>query len=333
MARPEDISFVIQGELKSELYPEITKNIRQFFPYAEIVLASYVGTDVRGLDYDKLALVKDPGCLHNSDQPNAKPNNVNRQIQTTLAGLKVATGKYAFKLRSDFLINGQDFLSYFNQFPMTDHKYKIFENKILAPIFFARDPRAKKDKLPFHPSDIAFFGLRSDLLNLFDIPLMPKEEATYYKYKKNFYCRYTPEQYLWINCLRKNSKNIECDHYRDCNDSIAEETERYIASNFIYLDYEQFNLTPTEKLRLFSENEFDNIITHIEWQKLYKQYVDITHQVPDKDKVRDTIMHKFKRIRQYAILAKYMVFLIPLKGIRRSLRRRLIKHMTKDIRL
>lgn len=329
----DEISFIIQGEHKPEIYQQITQNIRKFFPNAEIVLATYTGTDIKGLDYDKIALVKDPGSFPYNNQPNAKTNNINRQILTTLNGLKVATRKYAFKLRSDFVLNGRDFLSYFNQCPKSDPKYNIFDHKILSSTFFARDPRAKNKSLPFHPSDLAFFGLRTDLLNLFDIPLMTKEESTYYKHKNSLYCRYLPEQYLWINCLRKNGKNIVCDHQRDCNDSIAEETERYIASNFIYLDYEQFNLTPTEKLRLFSENEFDNIITHIEWQKLYKQYVDITHQVPDKDKVRDTIMHKFKRIRQYAILAKYMVFLIPLKGIRRSLRRRLIKHMTKDIRL
>ncbi len=328
-----NISFVIQGELKPEIYPQITKNIRRFFPGAEIVLATYVGTSINGFDYDKVALIEDPGAYPYNSQPKAKPNNVNRQIQTTLAGLNIATRKYVFKMRSDFILNGRDFLSYFNQFPKSDPKYNVFDNKILAAVFFARDPRVKDHPLPFHPSDIAFFGLRSDLLNLFDIPLMPKEEATYYKHKKNLYCRYVPEQYLWINCLRKNGKNIVCDHQRDCNASIAEETERYIASNFIYLDYNQFNLIPTKKLRLFSENKFDNIITHIEWQKLYKQYVDTTHQVPNRDKVRDTIMHKLKRTRQYALIAKFMTFLIPLKGIRRSLRRKLIRAMTKNIRL
>jgi hypothetical protein len=329
----DEISFIIQGEFKPEIYPQITKNIRQFFPGAEIVLATYAGTNAKGLDYDKLALVEDPGYYPYDDRPKAKPNNINRHIRTTLSGLKIATRKYAFKIRSDFIVNGRDFLAYFSQFPKSDPKYKIFENKILASVFFSRDPRVKSYPMPFHPSDTAFFGLRTDLINLFDIPLMPKEEATYYKLKTTSFCRYVPEQYLWINCLRKNGKDIQCDHQRDYNPQISEETERYAVSNFIYLDYGQFNLTPPKKLLLFSENEFDNIITHIEWQMLYKKYVDTTHQVPTEDKLRDTIMIKFKRVRLYSLVAKYTVFLIPLKGIRRKLRKTLIKYMTKDFSL
>ncbi len=333
MIDSKEISFIIQGELKSGIYPQITKNIRQFFPGAEIVLASYVGTDETGLDYDKLALVEDPGSCPYDDKPKAKINNVNRQIQTTFAGLKAATRKYAFKMRSDFILGGRNFITYFNQFPKADAKYKIFESKILSPVFFARNPRKGQKPLPFHPSDIAFFGLRTDLLNLFDIPLMPKEEAKYYKYKKHFYCRYVPEQYLWINCLRKNGKNIKCDHQRDCNSSIAEETERYAASNFIYLDYKQFNLAPPKKLLLFSENDFDDVITHIEWQKLYKQYVDTSHQVPEVDNLRNTIMGKFKRVKQCGTIARLLFFWFPLPRIRRKLRNKVGKYMIKNITL
>lgn len=333
MINNKDISFVIQGELKFDIYPRITKNIRKFFPDAEIVLATYKTTDITGLDYDKVALVEDPGYFPYNDQPKAKPNNVNRQIATTLAGLKAATRKFAFKLRSDFIINGNGFLDFFDKFPKSDPKYKVFENKILSPVFFARNPRKGQKPLPFHPSDIAFFGLRSDLLNLFDIPLMQQSETAYYKYKKEKNNRYVPEQHLWINCLRKNGKDIKCDHQRDCNTSIAEETERYSVSNFIYLDYNQFNLMPPKKLLLFSGNDFDDVITHIEWQELYKRHIDNSHIVPDKDKVRDTIMGKFKRTKQYQTFARLIVFWIPLRGIRRGLRNRIAKYMTRNIQL
>lgn len=329
----KDISFIIQGELKSDIYQQTTKNIRQFFPDAEIVLATYTGTDTTGLDYDQCTLIKDPGFYYYSNAKKSKINNINRQIQTTLNGLKVATRKYAFKLRSDFIINGSDFIKYFNKFSESDPKYKIFEKKILASVFFSRDPRKKERPLPFHPSDIAFFGLRTDLLNFFDIPLMPKEEVHYYEFKNTLNCRYVPEQYLWINCLRKNGRYIQCDYKWDCNDHIAEETEHYIASNFVYLEYEQFNLIPPNKLRLFVENDFDSVITHIEWQKLYKQYVNYVHEVPEIDIVRNEIDRKLKLLKKRIKLAKYLAALIPLPLVRRSFRAKLTKYLLKNIQL
>ncbi len=329
----KDISFIIQGELKSEIYQQTTKNIRLFFPDAEIVLVSYTGTDTTGLDYDQCALIEDPGFYYYSNTKKSKINNINRQIKTTLNGLKIATRKYAFKLRSDFVINGSDFIKYFNKFSESDPKYKIFEKKILASVFFSRDPRTKESPFPFHPSDIAFFGLRKDLLNLFDIPLMPKEEAHYYQFKKALMCRYLPEQYLWINCLRNNGKYIQCDHQRDCNDHIVEDTERYIVSNFIYLEYEQYNLIPPKKLRLFSENDFNNVITHVEWQKLYKKYVNYLHEVPEIDVSRNKIDRKLKWAKKRKKLAKYLVTLIPLSIVRRNFRSKLTKYLLKDFQM
>jgi hypothetical protein len=63
---------------------------------------------------------------------------------------------------------------------------------------------------PFHPSDIAFFGRTEDLLTLFDIPLMTEAEA-YWDKKNARFNRYVPEQHIFINCLRKKGKVVQCD--------------------------------------------------------------------------------------------------------------------------
>lgn len=333
MIASKDISFIIQGELKSDIYTQSTKAIREIFPEAEIVLASYIGTDTTGLDYDQCTLVEDPGFYYYGNALKSKTNNINRQIQTTLNGLKIAKGKYAFKVRSDFIINGIDFIRYFNDFPESDPEYKVFEKKILASVFFSRDPRKNEFPLPYHPSDIAFFGLRTDLLKLFDIPLMPKNEAHYFEFNGISSCRYVPEQYLWITCLRNNGKDIKCDYQWDCNDQIAEDTERYIVSNFIYLEYEQFNLIPTKKLRLFSENDFNSLITHIEWQKLYKKYVNHLHEVPELDIQRNELDQKLKLVKKRIKLAKYLAALIPLSLLRRHLRLKLTKYFIKKYQI
>jgi hypothetical protein len=316
------------------MYPKITKNIRRLFPGAEIVLATYIGMNTAGLDYDKVALVEDPGFYLYDNTENPKENNVNRQIATTVAGLRAATRLYAFKLRSDFVLTGRGFLDYFNQFLKTDTEYRVFEKKILSCVFFSRDPR-RDNSFPFHPSDIAFFGLRADLLNLFDIPLMPKEEAAYYQFKKIKYVRYLPEQYLWINCLRKNGKDIKCDHQRDCDDRIAEDTERYLVSNFINLDWVQFDLSVPKRLTLFSKNNFQDVITHIEWQRLYKRYLDNVLIVPERNCMREFIERNTAILKRYKLLAKLCAMPLGFGKIlgtfRRKTRKRIFEFLTRKI--
>jgi len=317
----KDISVVVQGAV-SEKTPECLKSIRTSLPDAEIVLATYINTDINGLDYDKAALIEDPGSYPYSNHPNSsRPNNINRQIKTTLEGLKTATRKYAFKLRSDFLINGCGFLDYFDKFPKSDPDYKIFKYKILSCVFFARNPH---NHHPFHPSDIAFFGLREDLINLFDIPLMTKDESTAYEANGYSYCQYVPEQHLWIKCLLKNGKTTGLKHQRDVNDKNAADSEKYTASNFIYLDWNQFNLTAPTHLKTFAYNDFNDTITHVEWRTLYKQYVDNAHEIPEKDETRDYI----NSFRSYRLLANIITFLIPFKKTRRKLRRKILERMT-----
>ena len=293
----EDISFVIQGAINKEITSKTIASIRKYFPKSEIVLGTYNGTDVSELVCDKIELVEDPGFFLSYDNPSCfTKNNVNRQIKTTLAGLNVATRKYAFKIRTDFIISGRRFINYFDKFQKYDIDYKIFNHKILSCVFFARNPRTKNEYPPFsfHPADIAFFGLRTDLLNLFNIPFMTWEESVAIKRPDLglCHCKYVPEQHIWVNCLRKNGKNIEFDYARHINENIAEETEKYAVSNFIYLDWKQFNLIPPKHLVLSENNkilQFDDVITHIEWQRLYKRYLDNSLVVPDKDKMRKLI--------------------------------------------
>jgi hypothetical protein len=293
----KDISVVVQGPVYKKLTLKCLNSIRKHLPGAEIILSTWKGSDIDGLDHDILILNDDPGFyLYQSNH--AAKNNVNRQIATTLAGLKAAAHKYAFKIRTDFIISGRGFLNYFDNFQKYDIGYKVFNRKILSCVFFARNPRPKTEfpPYPFHPSDIAFFGLREDLLNLFDVPFMTKEEAVTCKTHEGInFCRYVPEQYIWVNCLRKNGHKINFDHQRDISGKNIEDTEKYAVSNFIYLDWKQFNLIPPKHLVLNENNkvlQFDDVITHIEWQRLYKQYLDNSLAVPDRDDLRKLINRK-----------------------------------------
>ena len=70
---------------------------------------------------------------------------------------------------------------------MSDPGHKIFDHKIIDCSYFARHP-GRHQYLAYHPSDIALFGKTSDLLNLFDVPLMTESESGYWE----------KENILWI---------------------------------------------------------------------------------------------------------------------------------------
>ena len=84
---------------------------------------------------------------------------------------------------------------------------------------------------------------------------------------------------------------VDCDFYDDSNPNAIEQTEHYFASNFVFLDFEQFNLNPTKdtfSLQKYPLN-FGSCYTHNEWLGLYKKYVDENIKLPQKDEVRELI--------------------------------------------
>ena len=65
----EDITFIIQGKIcnKDKYHRESTKHalktIRKNFKKSQIILSTWEGEDVSGLEYDKVIFNKDPGAL------------------------------------------------------------------------------------------------------------------------------------------------------------------------------------------------------------------------------------------------------------------------------
>jgi len=320
---PSDISVIVQGAVDKNLTPICLHSIRKILPRAEIVLSTWDGTDVSGLDYDKLVLNKPVAAQRYSSYFDDKINNINRQIVLTLVGLRATTRKYAFKIRTDFLLNSADFLKYFDLYDKTNKKYKVFKHKILSCTNFARNPRHDAYQYLFHPSDIAFFGLRSDLINLFDVPLMTKHEETYYKRNGFTHNRYVPEQYLWVNCLNKNGHKIHFNRFRAPSSKLTDDTEKYFVSNFIFLSWDQFGLVPPKKftdLANYRLYDYISCITHSQYLELYKKYLDSDIAVP-YDNLHHNLKLLYARHRLCVFCARLSVlFLFAFPSMRRKLR-------------
>ncbi len=269
MIKDKDISIVIQGPIlgSSEINGgiEITKSVclraRKLFPKSEIILSTWEGQNTNLLIYDKLILNKDPGGTPFNYGDHKTLNNCNRLIVSTYAGMRAASSKYIFKIRSDLFIISKSFLEYFYKFKYFDQNCKFVKNRIIAfSIYSLKSERTSSFDMarPYHISDWAYFGHKQDLLNLYNVPLVKEPEFSQWfltrcKYFNDVYPRrlwkMSPEQYITSTFFNK-FKNIKFQHSNDVTNNNVEISEKLIVNNFLVLDQTQFSLISLKHLNL-----------------------------------------------------------------------------------
>ena len=97
MINSNEISVVVQGAIDKENTPKCLKSIRKVFPQAEIILSTWEGANVEGLDYDEVIFNKDPGGVKDPFVPTFT-NNLLRQMVSTKSGVKKAGRKQLFPI-------------------------------------------------------------------------------------------------------------------------------------------------------------------------------------------------------------------------------------------
>ena len=192
-----DISVVVQGPIVKHKTEKCLKSIRKNLPEAEIILSTWEGSSIDGLDYDILVINIDPGAVRQKKFTTAKVfSNLNRMVLSTNNGLEKAERKYTLKLRTDACIDNTGFLNLFEKFPARCDEYKLFEHRILASTLyskFAITDHENKVEIPFHVSDWWFFGLTSDLKK-FLLSSKPVEEP----YFSNYFDAQKPHSTMFI---------------------------------------------------------------------------------------------------------------------------------------
>ena len=274
---PPSITVVVQGPVTIDLTKRCLDSIRQYLPGAHIILSTWTDSPLENLDYDTLVLNQDPGGfpLFWEDSSNIL-NNVNRQIKSTLTGLKKVKTKYTLKIRTDMALTGTGFLNYFGKYPKS--KKTILNDRVLTCSFFTRNPRHKKTPLPFHPSDWFFFGKTQDILNIWDVPLMPVSDQNYFskaspapsKIFKYLKSRFFPEQFIWISFLKKHL-SISCRHALDISNENIELSEQSFANNLVILPLQTLNLRFL-KGSIAANYRPDLIYTYQGWKTLYNNH-------------------------------------------------------------
>ena len=225
MIDTSDISVIIQGPIDWSIDPvtqdgmtlALTRSIRDLMPGAEIILSTWSGQDLSAMDCDIVCLSVDPGTQ--GALPGFTPNNVNRQILSTLSGLKKASRPYCLKIRSDMVLESVDYLKHFEFFSEGFRRVMPDERLFLSPILTnnlsSRKTSAVTVRLPDHPllfhvSDHVQFGQKEDLLKLWDIPLQSAGDALWFlershpnRWRLEELSRLAPEQYILTSALGK----------------------------------------------------------------------------------------------------------------------------------
>ncbi len=272
----KDISVVVQGAVDRQHTPVCLESIRKILPGSEIILSTWEDCDVSNLDYDVLVESKDPGSVFMDDVFHVK-NNVNRQILSTKNGLKKTNRLYAIKIRSDMCVVGTQFLRLFTMFPERNDSCKFLRKRVVIDNLYCANPY--KTNFCFHVSDWFFFGLREDLLNIFDIDLQVDSENDSFFTGTNrpkldpiptWKFRYIPEQYIWISFLKKNGLEFKFDYFTDISNYNIMVTELSFANNLIISDYEESGV----KFLKFNPYKFDYTAQYRfnDWLGLYRKY-------------------------------------------------------------
>lgn len=239
MIRACDITVVVQGDLRP-ITKDALKSVRTALPGARLVLSTFQTEKIGEFAdcVDDLVLSPDPGA-----QPpfvmasDAAPNNTNRQLLTTQAGLARVKTPFAVKMRTDCVLCGTGFVKLLEQIVAADG----VRDRLVVSSFYTRHPRGLACYL-FHVSDWFAFGATARVKLFFGAPLMPLEEATWFERHahletgtyaaRRFRARFTPEQYITNHFAH--ALGYKTPHYlNDVSKTLVQEYEFFLANEVI----------------------------------------------------------------------------------------------------
>lgn len=275
MIKNEEITFVVQGPVVSGVTNNCLTSIRHHYPGAIIVLSTWEGTSLEGLDYDKVVASVDPGDCGLMFPNLSNVNNINRQIVSTHNALKTVYTRYAVKTRTDFVLTNNNLKNYLDKYReyTIDSSLRCFSERIVA--------LGAHRMYPYFVMDFVFAGRSRDLKKLFDIPLMSMRDAQYfpshmpiclseyYKMPANF--RLIPEQYLVSSALKQDITD-----YSVNTPDVIEHSNLALASNFVLLDFERVGVVPVkESLKWLLKQDKNTFVFYEDWLNMYKYYIGL----------------------------------------------------------
>ncbi len=284
-----DISIVITGIVENTT-KQTLRSIKKYIPKSEIILSTWENsdlTDVKGL-YDKLVLNKDPKAVIFDDKEK-KQNNLNRILVSSQNGIKAATRKYVLRLRSDLILKNNNVLKLADDFKVRNPEKSLFKQRIFAYDIFSIKYNIKKtirQRMLFHVSDWCYFGLKEDLEEFFNVPLVKEPDFSRYfeshtKPSEDIHqsrlWKMSPEQYFTSSNAAKVFKNLKFENYLDITPENIRISEDFIINNFRVFTQKEWGISTLK-------NQYKNqkmlvwlpftYYSNSEQKKDYKRYCD-----------------------------------------------------------
>jgi hypothetical protein len=296
MIESKEISVVVQGAVNVKITEKCIESIRQNLPDAEIILSTWENAEVSTLDYDEVVINRDPGGNgYIRLFPEKQKSNLNRQLVSSLNGLKQATRKYALKIRTDMMIQNLGFLKY----------YELYGNQISKETFFKQ--RVMVDGIvtlynsAFSIGDWWTFGLKDDLIAWYSCPLSNEKENDIYCFEQNnkpkfadVICQYPPEQYICYNYLKKyydiNYDNLYCNSSEN-----IDITKNFIIDNLICIEYSKSGIVLEKAKNIVNPISFEFNLPLIKWVDLIRDKYEVLPGDYNQLKKEEIIYHlKYK---------------------------------------
>ena len=245
----DDITAIVQGPIEKDLTQKCLRSIRNLLPGARIVLSTWQGSDVTGLDYDSLVYNDDPGS--NVNMPYLFGGNVdinfNRQLVSTSSALELVDTRYTLKIRTDMALINDGFCKYFYCYPRREKKWALFKERIVVPFYiWCSNDLMLNGKLvhfhqPYYMNDNAWFGLTDDIRTLVKCQKkLPKEGFCLdYYFGESGYKRacISPENVFFVNAFSQKFTDVCYDDitlYHEHHE-VNERSYRLIMNNFLIL--------------------------------------------------------------------------------------------------
>ena len=311
----KDITFLVHGPDINNITNKCISKISQIFPSSPIIFSTWDDSSIKKYPNCLTIINKDPGAefyncpknsyicmsderkreyiLHNKHfivYP--KYNNINRMLTTIKSAISLVKTPYVCKIRSDLILKNKHFLAYWDKYSVRDKSYSIFEHRILNNNLYAQYAHVMDEGiqfLPFHISDWFMFGFTQDVEKLFSCKYLSLEDASHYweKHKrKNFdpfedaLWRYPPEEYIFYSIIKEYHPNIKFSDSDDYNAINMQQSNKFIINNFVMLDSDQIKFKLSKYPNEFNYDEciYRGLITHREWQWLYRTYCDASYK-------------------------------------------------------
>lgn len=285
MLNQENLTFVIQGRLDINTKSVVKSVLFNFPRLSKIILSTWEENNKEAISLKSLCPSKidiiysiDPGTKFRKDNI---PHNVNRIIESSLAGLLQSKTKYTLIIRGDIFFKNNKIIVNYNKYNKNKNKILVLNNTSIDP---ERGP-----KLLYHCCDWLLLADTDKLTKYLSIKKMPDEYIDWYKthkkpedkIDKGNLSRFMAEDYITSNGVRKLGYSIMHDFYCQYSKSEKDKWFEILSNEYIVLPAK---LTGTMNLKYKAVLFFDSYksISFTKWKKIDGIKIKILENLIDK---------------------------------------------------